>query len=123
MKAMKVPKVGSPKEVASPKAGSPKEVGSPKKVGSPKLKVRMTPSPKKLPRECKAGAEKEAKRELMKYLGYNTSDKCKNTEAKEQAQGMLQEYKSLTGEMANQFAKKFMETRKTKDFVWANKNP
>ena len=62
--------------------------------------------------------EAENKRQHTTYLGYQMSAKCKNEDSKAEAQSMHKEYHSLDADMANKFATKFMDTKKSKDFTW-----
>ena len=94
---------------------------------APSAKAKRTSTHTEAPSEVVTPPEKkvrvrsdeaENKRQLTTYLGYQLSEKCKTGSAKDQAKSMQKTYESLDGEMANKFAQKFMDTRKSKDFTW-----
>jgi hypothetical protein len=59
-----------------------------------------------------------AKKSLLTYFGYNTSDKCQNPANKTLALSMKTEYEKCDNAMASEFAKKFMASKGTGDFSW-----
>ena len=60
---------------------------------------------------------RDAKKHLSDYLSYACA-KGKCPEEQALAVSMKREYDSLDKDTASQFAVKFMETKKTKDFSW-----
>jgi len=58
------------------------------------------------------------KKHLSMFIQYNGSDKCKSESAKADATALMTEYQKCRGGMADKFAQKFMDTKKSKDFTW-----
>ena len=58
------------------------------------------------------------KKQLSNFIQYGGSDRCKNGEAKATATALMTEYQKCSGGMADKFAQKFMDTKKSKDFTW-----
>ena len=115
MKAMKAMKVTTP-------PGSPKvmKVAPTSPKPSPMKKAAPPSSPMKVqPKKTyEQSQETINKGKLTTWLCYQLSDKNKNAQAKETAREIQEAYKKLTGQMANDFAKKFMDNKKDKNFAW-----
>ena len=78
-------------------------------------------APQKRPASAAASAAEQNtqnKKQLAMFIQYNGSDRCKNEASKADAAALMTEYQKCRGGMADKFAQKFMDTKKSKDFTW-----